>query len=173
MIEQCVILLMFVTLFAKDQDVSALEKMRSEFQQISNDEDIQTILDFIYEPVDQNEDQMIKAYKATATCMLANYVFSPVSKLKYFNEGKSSLEELISIKKDVENIYLRMLLQLNVPRSLNYHKNIEGDVEYLEASLADAPIDASYKQRMIETLVGVAKKKDLRDVLLQIDVTEN
>ena len=161
---------MFVTLSSKDQDVSALEKIRSEFQQISSEEDIQTILEYKYEPVNKDEDQMIQAYKATATCMLANYVFSPGSKLKYFNEGKSSLEEIIQIRKDVENIYLRMLLQLKVPRSLNYHKNIEEDVEYLETSLTDAPIDASYKQRMIQTLVSVAKKKDLKDVLLQIDI---
>lgn len=170
MIKQGVILLMFVTLSSKEQDVSALDKIRSEFQQIGSEEDIYKILEFEYEPVDKYEDQMIRAYKATATCMLANYVFSPVSKLKYFNEGKKSLEEMIRIGKDVENVYLRMLLQLNVPRSLNYHKNIEEDVNYLQDSLADAPIDISYKQRMISTLVSVAKKKDLKEVLLQINV---
>lgn len=170
MIKQGVILLMFVTLSSKEQDVSALDKIRSEFQQIGSEEDIYKILEFEYEPVDKYEDQMIRAYKATATCMLANYVFSPVSKLKYFNEGKKSLEEMIRIGKDVENVYLRMLLQLNVPRSLNYHKNIEEDVNYLQDSLADAPIDISYKKRMISTLVSVAKKKDLKEVLLQINV---
>ena len=170
MIKQGIILLLFVTLSSKEQDVSALNKIRSAFQQIGSEEDIHKILEYEYEPVDKYEDQMIKAYKATATCMLANYVFSPVSKLKYFNEGKKSLEELIRIGKDVENVYLRMLLQLNVPRSLNYHKNIEEDVNYLQDSLADAPIDILYKQRMISTLVSVAKKKDLKEVLLQINV---
>ena len=122
--------------------------------------------------IDINEQQLIEAYQATATCMLAEYDLSPMSKLKYFNEGKKKLEELITIKKGVENVYLRLLLQLNVPRILSYYKNIEEDVAYLESSLATAPIDVSYKYAMIKNLISVAKKNELKEVLLQINVVE-
>ncbi len=154
------------------QESDLLIKMRSEFQEINSEADIKKILDFNLENIDINEQQLIEAYQATATCMLAEYDLSPMSKLKYFNEGKKKLEELITIKKGVENVYLRLLLQLNVPRILSYYKNIEEDVAYLESSLATAPIDVSYKYAMIKNLISVAKKNELKEVLLQINVVE-
>jgi len=149
-----------------------LIKMRSEFQEISSEADIKKVLDFEYENADDKERQLIEAYKATATCMLADYAFAPTSKLKYFNEGKKRLEELILERKDVENVYLRLLLQLNVPRILSYDNNIEEDMAYLGSSLAAAPIDVTYKYAMLKNLVGVAKKNELKEVLLQINVVE-
>ncbi len=174
MIREWVILgLMFVTLIPQAaQENKALEMIRSEFQEINSEEDIEKILTFQNEGASKNELLMIKAYQAAATCMMANYVFSPMSKLKYFNEGKKNLEELILSKKDVENVYLRLLLQLNVPTILNYDENIEEDVAYLDATLAKSPIDLTYKNAMIKNLVSVAKKKELKDVLLLIDVVE-
>jgi hypothetical protein len=154
------------------QESDLLIKMRSEFQEINSEADIKKILDFNLENIDINDQQLIEAYQATATCMLAEYDLSPMSKLKYFNEGKKKLEELITIKKGVENVYLRLLLQLNVPRILSYYKNIEEDVAYLESSLATAPIDVSYKYAMIKNLISVAKKNELKEVLLQINVVE-
>ena len=93
------------------QESDLLIKMRSEFQEINSEADIKKILDFNLENIDINDQQLIEAYQATATCMLAEYDLSPMSKLKYFNEGKKKLEELITIKKGVENVYLRLLLQ--------------------------------------------------------------
>ena len=59
-----------------------------------------------------------------------------------------------------------------MPRILSYYKNIEEDVAYLESSLATAPIDVSYKYAMIKNLISVAKKNELKEVLLQINVVE-
>ena len=109
----------------KAQENTFLETIRLDFQEIKNEDDIEKILAFEYDNVLETELEMIKAYQAAGTCMMANYVFSPISKLKYFNEGKKHLEKLISKSKEVENVYLRLLIQLNVPRSLNYHKNIK------------------------------------------------
>lgn len=158
---------------SRAQENKYLETVRIEFQGIKSEADIEKLLAFENNNVKASELQLIRAYQAAGTCMRANYVFSPISKLKYFNEGKKKLEELISRDKEVENVYLRLLLQLNVPHMLNYHKNIDEDVAFLDASLAEAPIDLSYKRIMIENLVSVAKKKELKEVLLQIDVVED
>lgn len=147
-----------------------LEIIRSQFQVISSEADVQKIVSFQCKNTDSAEEQMIKAYQAAATCMMASYVFSPMSKLKYFNEGRRNLEELIVYEKEVENVYLRLLLQLNVPRILNYSKNIEDDVAYLKAHMAKSTIDVAYKNTMIKNLVSVTKKKELKDVLLKIDL---
>lgn len=158
---------------SRAQENKPLETVRIEFQGIKSEADIEKLLAFDNNNVKASELQVIKAYQAAGTCMMANYVFSPISKLKYFNEGKKNLEELISREKEVENVYLRLLLQLNVPHMLNYHKNIDEDVAFLDASLAKAPIDLSYKKIMIENLVSVAKKQEVKEFLLQINLEED
>ena len=169
MTKQALILgLMFVTLSSVARNKNDLETIRSQFQVIESEEDIENIILFEGDSLNSSEDQMIKAYKAAATCMMANYVFSPKAKLKYFNEGKKELETLISSAKEVENVYLRLLLQLNVPKVLNYNENIEEDVAFLEENMAESEIDLAYKNIMIENLVSVTKKKDLKETLLQI-----
>lgn len=162
--------LMFVTLSSVARNNNDLDTIRSQFQVIESEEDIEKIILFETDSLNSSEDQMIKAYKAAATCMMANYVFSPKSKLKYFNEGKKELEALISSAKKVENVYLRLLLQLNVPKVLNYNENIEEDVAFLEEHMAASEIDVDYKNLMIQNLLSVTKKKNIKEALLQIKV---
>ncbi len=152
------------------QENSSLGVIRSNFQEISSEEDIKKIQNFAVDSAEVSEQQIIKAYQAAGTCMLANYVFSPMSKLKYFNQGKKQLDELIFAEKEVENIYLRLLLQLNVPKTLNYHDDIENDISYLSGNLTEADIESSYKKTMIKNLVSITKNKELKDTLLQIQV---
>lgn len=167
-----IVALLLLNLMSNAQENTALEMVRLEFQEIKNEADIEKLLAFEAKNAKEDELQLIKAYQAAGTCMMANYVSSAVSKLKYFKAGKKDLEELILKGKEVENVYLRLLLQLNVPRLLNYRKNIEEDMAYLESSLAKAPIDVSYKKTMIENLVSVAKKQEVKEVLLQIKLVE-
>ena len=173
MIKRFVLLgLMFVTLGSVAQKIDDLETVRSQFQVIDSEEDIQKIILFQIDNLNSSVGQMIRAYKAAATCMMANYVFSPKSKLRYFNQGKKELEEIITIDKEVENVYLRLLLQLNVPKMLNYNDDIEEDVAYLDAYLGSSDIDVVYKNTMIQNLLSVAKKKELKETLLQIEVVK-
>ena len=170
--EEIIFILMFVTLICQSQQYETLKIIRSEFQEISKEEDIEIILAIDYKNVNAQERQMIEAYRAAATCMMANYVFSSISKLKYFNKGKKQLEQLILEDKEVENVYLRLLLQLNIPRMLGYHEDIEEDIAYLQSYMAKAPIDLSYKQTMIKNLLGVTDKNELKDALLLIQLVD-
>ena len=103
--------------------------------------------------------------------MMAEYVFSPIKKLKYFNQGKTNLEQLIAEQRSVEKVYLRLLIQLNIPRLLNYYKNIDEDIAYIEAELPTAKIDVDYKYTMIRNLVTLADKDEIKEVLLGINMT--
>ena len=147
-----------------------LENTRSAFQEIKSEEDIESINSINVEEAEIDNRNVIRAYQAAATCMKAEYVFSSVSKLKYFNKGKKKLESLIETEKKVEKVYLRLLIQLNVPRLLNYYQEIEGDIVFLESHMADAPIDLAYKETMIKNLVSVAEKKEIKDILAQIKI---
>ena len=152
------------------QESFSLDRVRQDFQDIDSEEDIERIIAISID-TDQPDASTAKAYQAASTCMLAEYVFSPIRKLKYFNQGKTSLEELIAEQKSVENVYLRLLIQLNIPRLLNYYKNIDQDIAYLEAELPMAKIDVDYKYTMIRNLVTLADKDELKEVLLGIKVT--
>lgn len=165
--------LLFVTLMSFSQNKSDLDLIRNEFQNIKSEEDIQVIMDFQIEKSKKSDVNILKAYKGAAQCMIANYVFSPSVKLKNFNAGKAILEASIVESMSVENVYLRLLIQLNIPKMLKYHKNIDGDILFLEENLASATIDITYKNLMIENLVSVTKNKEQKDTLLQISLVES
>jgi len=150
------------------QESNTLRKFRAEFQEIASEEDIDKILNYNFDEVSQREQEIIKAYQAAGTSMMAEYVFSPMSKLRFFNKGKIALEGLIDSSKDVEKVYLRLLIQLNVPKTLNYHKNIEEDISYLQQHMAEAQIEASFKSLMIKNLLSITKKKELKEAILDI-----
>ena len=164
------IALFLFSLGSKAQENVSLDQVRQEFQEIGSEDDIQKIIDM---PVNSQDPDAstARAYQAASTCMMAEYVFSPIKKLKYFNQGKNSLESLIDERKTVENVYLRLLIQLNIPRLLNYYKNINEDVAYLEAELPTAKIDVDYKYTMIRNLVTLADKDEIKEVLLGIKMT--
>lgn len=154
------------------QDADLLEAIRSDFQRIESEEDIEKILAYKIDGLAKNEYEIINAYQAAGTCMMANYVFGPKSKLDYFKQGKGELEELILSNKDVEKVYLRLLIQLNIPKFLNYHADIENDILFLQEHMASSSLDPSLKETMIENLLSVAKKQDVKDALVEIEVEE-
>lgn len=154
---------------AQAQDKDILEQVREDFQLIKGEEDIERLL--IVTIDDTNPDaNTVQAYQAAGTCMMAEYVFSPIKKLKYFNKGKESLERSIKIEKSVETVYCRLLIQLNIPGFLNYNKEIKEDVKFFQAELPKSKIDKDYKEIMKKNLVTLAKKEDIKKSLLDIDL---
>ncbi|MGI9532797.1 hypothetical protein [Lutimonas sp.] len=172
-VKKIILILLAVTFLSNTQNSDLVNEIRSDFQQIESEEDIEKILAYKVKGLDDEEDELINAYKAAGTCMMANYVFSPKSKLKYFKQGKGELEELILTNKDVEKVYLRLLIQLNIPKFLNYHGDIEADIYYLQEHMAESSIETSFKSRMIENLLSVAKKQDYKEGLSEVEVEEN
>ncbi len=134
MIKQIIIVaLLLVNLMSNAQENTALEMIRSEFQEIKNEADIENLLAFENKNVKEDELQYDQSISGSRNlydgklCVLSHF------EIKILQSGKKDLEELISKGKEVENVYLRLLLQLNVPRMLNYHKNIEEDMAFLES----------------------------------------
>lgn len=165
--------LLFVTLMLSSQNKNDIELIRKSFQEIKNEDDIDSILAFRTKGPEGSEMNIIRAYQGAAQCMMANYVFSSISKLKNFNQGKTLLEESIEEDKSVENVYLRLLIQLNVPGILGYYKNIDGDILFLGEHLSSSTIDITYKNLIIQSLVSVAKNKEQKDALLKIKLLES
>ncbi|MGA9270584.1 MAG: hypothetical protein WBV45_08185 [Lutimonas sp.] len=152
------------------QESLSIEQLRQSFQEISSKEDIERIMNMSVDPKDPDA-RIAKAYQATSETMMAEYVFSPIKKLKYFNKGKASLENLIKERKSAENVYLRLMIQLNIPKFLNYYKNIDEDINYVKTELPSAKIDGDYKCTMIRNLVTLAGEDELKEDLLGIELT--
>jgi hypothetical protein len=161
-------LLFFQSLLS--QEIPVLEQIRRDFQEIRDGDDIERLLEVTVDR-EHPDASVIEAYQAASTCMMAEYVFSPIKKLKYFNEGRDALDEVIDRRKTVESVYCRLLVQLNVPRILNYHDDIEDDIDYLQLELPKSKIDLDYKNTMINNLVTLAGKDELKKSLLEIDLT--
>lgn len=149
-----------------------MEGWRSAFQEIEGREDLERILAWDPHSIEEGDRNVLIAYQGAVKCMMANYVFSPISKLGHFQEGRTLLERSISSGKNVENVYLRMMIQLHVPKMLNYHEDIGEDLDYLQRNLPAYEASLSFKETMIANLSVAAKKEELRNALLQIPVAD-
>jgi len=105
-------------------------------------------------------------FKAMSELMMCNHVFSPLSKLSYFNTGKKLLEK--AIQKDPKNIELRFFrftTQSNIPSLLNYSANINEDklilMNYLKISnsITDKDLYQRIKSYMLKSNYCSATEK--------------
>lgn len=73
------------------------------------------------------------AYLGALQTIWANHVFSPVSKLKTFNQGKKNIEKAVSSDKDNAEIrFIRLSVQKNAPSFLGYNSMIKTDEAFLK-----------------------------------------
>ncbi|MDP4283450.1 MAG: hypothetical protein Q8891_03430 [Bacteroidota bacterium] len=80
----------------------------------------------------EKPDPLLLGYKASATMMMAGYVFNPLTKLSYFKKGRGMLQRAIHAdEKNVELRFLRFNIQTHIPFFLGYHSNIETDKIFL------------------------------------------
>ena len=131
-----------------------LKVVRNVFHEIKNEDDLDRIILWEGDGLSAQEQEILKAYQGICQSMKAQYYFSPISKLKSFNEGKRRLEESIKQDQGVENTYLRLLLQVSSPKMLGYNTHITEDIDYLKEHLPAYEIDDEMKSRMIESLLS-------------------
>ena len=104
-------------------------------------------------PGDLKEKITINAYKAVCKMMMAQYVLNPISKYGWFNEGKEMLEQSIKMNRNVENIHLRLLVQMNAPSFLGYASDLEKDVQYIKKNLEKSSVSEETKKMILNNLV--------------------
>ena len=73
------------------------------------------------------------AYLGALQAIWANHLFSPISKLNTFKEGKKNIEQAIKKEPtDVELRFIRLSIQKNVPSFLGYKSKIKEDTEFIK-----------------------------------------
>ena len=116
------------------------------------------------------------AYKGAYTMMKAKYVNSPFKKYAYFNEGKALIEKAIEqAPNNVEIRYLRVTLQVNLPKFLNYYENINNDIDFVLTNLKTAQIPIEVKYKIIINLVAanLISNEQKATIFYQINYARN
>ncbi len=129
-----------------------LDFFRAKFQMAKVESDFQLMLDTEVSDTIFGNENIINAYKAVSTSAMAQYVFNPYSKYQLFNKGKDQLEESIATNKGVENIFLRVVIQLSIPKFLGYADDIENDLAYLKNELPKSVVPLETKKFIIKTI---------------------
>lgn len=90
------------------------------------------------EKLDEVKDRNIDAYKGTLLIKMSRYLNAPKDKLTSFNRGKALLESAITAYPDnIEYRFLRLTIQENCPKMLNYNQNIEEDSQLVVQHFSD------------------------------------
>jgi hypothetical protein len=148
-----IVLWMLTSFFS---DVKAQENIsffRSHFEKASSEADFQQLLDTEISDTSAFNVNVIKSYKSVCHSAMAQFVFSPYTKYKMFHEGKKQLEIAILTQASVENIFLRLIVQLNTPSFLGYSSDIESDLKFLQTNLERAPVPLATKRFIVKTII--------------------
>lgn len=160
--------ILWFSVAAHAQESKTLDQVRAHFEDMDGEEAVQTLMNW---PLDMSDEQVlrVKAYKAAATCVMAQYSWSPIKKLGYFKKGTRQLDRVINEEYHVESVYLRLLIQLKAPEMLNYDKNLEDDLAFLKRALPESGIDEAYKAKMIDNVNALLKERNKQEMAAVYD----
>lgn len=128
-----------------------LDVVRANYNKlVSNKELCEKIIAELTETKDNSATHM--AYLGGVQTIWANHVFSPISKLNTFKEGKKNIEQ--AIKKEPDNVelrFIRLSVQKNAPSFLGYKSNINEDAKFIKENRHQ--IGSEILQKNIGTLL--------------------
>ena len=148
-------LLITLVLFfnAANKNCDVLFKVRNIFQAGVNEKELDNMLAIC------NKAACVKItpYHAAATMKKAEFAWSPIKKISYFNTGKRMLDDFINqYPHNIEARYVRWLTQKMAPSFLGYNKNLEDDYNYIINNIERSDIDIDYKKTILEHIKKVA-----------------
>lgn len=120
-------LLLVFTGFCLDIDVERTELRKYFINSYESKSDAKHFLE-LANSIESDSDLNKKGYQGIAYLMNSKYGYNPIKKLKTFKKGKTLLDEaIIEDELNLELRFYRMSVQMNVPKILNYQKNIKED----------------------------------------------
>lgn len=146
------------------------DQIRDRFENANSEQDFKWILETQVYTSDATEQNSINSYKAVPHSALAQYVFSPYTKYKYFFKGRDELEQCIARQKNLENVFLRLRVQLNIPNFLGYSNYIDGDLEDVKRNIAQANVPVKTKKIIVETIINTKNNYYDLESLLEINL---
>lgn len=125
------------------------DSIRMQYHHVNSKESLETFIS----TVEKSGLSISEVYLASAYMQMAKYVFSPYSKLKYFNKGKDMLEVFISKNSNsIDGKYVRYMVQSNAPSFLGYSSDMVSDKIFIRDNIDEADIGVSLKKMMLDNL---------------------
>jgi hypothetical protein len=144
------ILLLVTAFFVSSVDT---EEMRSLFSQASENETANRQLMQLTDGYTMDYKPIVYAYHAAAEMTMANHVLWPISKLSYFNGGKTKLESVISkYNTIVELRYVRFAVQSGSPSFLGYKDDMANDEAFIRENMSSTTWSKSFKTGVYQLL---------------------
>jgi hypothetical protein len=125
------LLIVFISYLILTADVNIAE-VRQLYKEADLSEQNAVILLHKLEIITKSDDKVLVAYKGAVTSIIAKYEKGVKLKKSAFKNGVTLVEYAVS--SDSENIeirFVRLSVQQNSPKFLNYNKEIEEDKKYI------------------------------------------
>lgn len=144
----------FLSVFMQNSDCSEIQKVREKYHQIKNSDQLDSFIAYL----EKLNCEMAQPYLASSIMQKAEYSFSPIKKLKYFNSGKTLLEDYIKNNpKNIEAKYVRVMVQSEIPSFLGYHKEMEADLQFIKKNTSTSDLSKEYQEIILKNINAILK----------------
>lgn len=112
--------------------------------------------------IDQNTQ---KAYLGASEVILSDFKKGISKKIKSFKSGRNLIED--AIKTDQDNIELRLIrliIQNQVPKILNYHSEIDSDKSFIIEHFSKAPPEVKSYVKDVSKTLEIFSKEELEQL---------
>lgn len=134
------ILLLLPTLVIAQDDL--LREARKSVVSIFQDEESSRQMSGRFSGVDVSVNPLLMGYKGAVVMAIGRHSANPLTKLRTFNEGRALLDTAIVLDpQSVELRFLRLSIQVNVPRILGYSGQVTEDRAFIVRNLASVHSD--------------------------------
>ena len=118
--------------FFNSFDGIGLNEIRTNYTKIVSDKDLCHKMISDLQKI-THKSPIHRAYLGGLQTIWARHVFSPISKLNTFKEGKKNIEQAIeNDPKNLEIRFIRLSVQKNAPSFLGYKANINEDTAFIK-----------------------------------------
>lgn len=149
--------LLLLSLSASAQD-ALLNDARKGVASIFQDEQASTAMNARFDGVDVKGKPLLMGYKGAVVMAQGRHTANPFTKLSTFNEGRALLDSAIALDPEsVELRFLRLSIQVNVPKILGYGGQIVEDRAFIDRNLASVKSD-DFRQR-VTTFIAKAEEQ--------------
>ena len=144
--------LVAVLFFMTSFNTTGLNEVRAVYKKVLSDKALcEKMINELSET--KNNSATYLGYLGGFQTIWANHVFSPISKLNTFKEGKKNIEK--AIKKEPENVelrFIRLSVQKNAPSFLGYKSNVKEDTDFIKKNRNQ--IKSAVLEKNIEMLLN-------------------
>lgn len=142
-------MMLFSNIYAAEPEIQEVKQL---FQASAKSKTAADQLLKLLAEVTESSSPLLIGYKGAAEMMQAKYAWSPISKVKRFNNGKRLIETAVKKAPDhLEIRFLRLAIQTNLPAFLNYNDEIQNDKKFVLTHLKTTK-DKTLKQNIVKYL---------------------